>query len=178
MSKEITYEPINFKRLSDVTNIEPVTREKGRKVHRGRKKVELLADVATDVGVTHRRRMFKYIGNAIVVVVVALVILFRYTLIADNTAKISKLEKEFTAISEENINLQCSIDSKTDSDSIEEAATKLGMAQPSKSQKIAVNVVGGDYVEVAQSGSSHGEVSSLFYATIIETLGNVQEYLY
>ena len=177
MSKEITYEPINFKRLSQVTNIDPIPRE-AKKVHKSKKKVQLLADVASDVGVTNRHRMFKYIKNAVIVGAVALFILFRYTIVSDNTAKIAKLEKEYTEISESNINLQCEIDSVTDSDSIEDAATKLGMAQPSKSQKISVNVVGGDYVEVAKTEDEAVDVSPQFYATIIETMGNVLEYLY
>lgn len=179
MSEKITYEPINFKRLSHVTNIDPIPRETENKhTKKENKKVKLLADFASDAGVLHRRKMFRYIRNTAIVVAVAFVILFRYTAVSDNTVKISKLQKEYTELSENNINLQCEIDSLTDSDSIEEAAIELGMTKPSKSQKITVDVVGGDYVEVAGGDVGQSEGSSQFYATMIETLGNVLEYLY
>ncbi len=166
MAKEITYETVNFKRLSD------------KHIHQDNKDTRLLADVALSGGVTHKYKMFRYIKNTVIVAAVALTILFRYTMVADNTTKISSLEKEYTEISEANISLQCEIDSCTDSDTIEEAAGKLGMAQPSKSQKITVDVLGGDYVEVAKGDSTSKSGGSEFYATMIETLGNVLEYLY
>lgn len=168
MQKEITYLPVNFTRLSAVTN----------SVHKDNKKVELLADVASDVGVTHKKKMLRYIRNTVIVALVAFTILFRYTMVSDNKSEIRRLEKEYVQLSEANINLQCEIDSCTDSDSIEEAATKLGMSQPSKSQKITVDVVGGDYVEVAVSQPEENRETSQFYGTMIETLGNVLEYLY
>lgn len=167
MQKEITYLPVNFTRLSAVTN-----------VHKENKDVELLADVASEVGVTNKKKMFRYVRNTLIVAAVAFTILFRYTMVSDNKSQIKQLQKEYTQIAEANINLQCEIDSCTDSDSIEEAAIKLGMSQPSKSQKITVDVIGGDYVEVAEAKTEESHETSQFYGTMIETLGNVLEYLY
>ena len=172
MSKEITYEPINFRRLSDASSMSRVS-----SIQKENKNVELLADVALS-GVTHKHKMFRYIRNTVIVAAVAFTILFRYTIVSDNTSKLSSLKKEYTELAESNINLQCEIDSRTDSDSIELAAEKLGMAKPSKSQKVSVDVRGGDYVEVSKPRQTNSGEGSQFYATMIETLGNVLEYLY
>ncbi len=172
MANEITYEPINFKRVANSS---------ASQVHKAKKakKVELLSDVALGKGnVSNKRKTLRYIRNTVIVASVAITILFRYTVVSDNTADIKQLESEYAQLSEQNINLQCEIDSCTDSDSIEEAAMELGMSQPSKSQKVAVNVHGDDYVEVNRSEVKKTAGTSRFYASMIQTLGNVLEYLY
>ena len=65
MSKEITYEPINFRRISDISNSNNIN-----KVHKERRNVELLSDVVMS-GTAHKRKMFRYIRNTLVVAVVA-----------------------------------------------------------------------------------------------------------
>lgn len=182
MDNKITYEPINFKRISlDDNTVETKTKiNSGKSARNAKKNSALLADfVSMPETKAKRRKTFRYICNTAVVAVVAFVILFRYIAVMENTNEISKLKSGLADLTEDNINIQCEIDSKTDSDSIEAAAEKLGMAQPNKSQKISVDIKNDDFVEVSDSeGEKQTEVPSQFYATMIETLGNIQEYLY
>ena len=72
------------------------------------------------------------------------------------------------------------IDSALNLDKVEQVARNdLGMAKPEKYQTVYVNIKGDDYVEVAKDASGDEEKGGKqFYATIIQTLGNVLEYLY
>lgn len=180
MADKITYEPIAFKRIS--LEQKPVDENKNtKKTQRGAKRSRaLLADYVTTPEVkVKRRKTLRYVRNTAVVAAVAFAILFRYIAVMDNTSEISRLKSKLADLTEDNINIQCEIDSKTDSDSIESAAEKLGMAQPSKSQKVAVDIKSDDVVEVSGAEDAEKtEAPSQFYATMIETLGNIQEYLY
>ena len=181
MADKITYEPITFKRISlEQTPVD--TPAKAKKTHKGamKKSRALLADYVTAPEIkSKRRKTLRYVRNTAVIAAVALAILFRYIAVMDNTNEISRLKSKFADLTEDNINIQCEIDSKTDSDSIEAAAEKLGMAQPSKSQKVSVDIKSDDVVEVSGADEAEKtEAPSQFYATMIETLGNIQEYLY
>lgn len=179
MAEKFTYEPITFKRI-ELDKI-PVDNKNSAKSKRGAKKEKaLLSDLVTAPETkVKRKRTLKYISRTAVVAVVAFAILFRYISVMDNTNEISRLKAKYADLTEDNINIQCEIDSKTDSDSIEAAAEKLGMSQPSKSQKISVDIKSDDLVEVSDSDENKkAEAPSQFYATMIETLGNIQEYLY
>lgn len=183
MADKITYEPITFKRISlDENAVRTADKNiNNKKVREVRKNdTALLADFVSAPEIKQKKRKtLRYIINTVVVAAVAFTILFRYIAVMDNTNEISVLKAKLADITEDNINIQCEIDSKTDSDSIEEAAGKLGMAQPGKSQKITVDIKKDDFVEVGDLESENKTVApSQFYATMIETLGNIQEYLY
>lgn len=179
MAEKFSYEPITFKRIELDKN--PVDNKISAKSKKGaRKEKALLSDLVTaPEAKVKRKRTLKYISRTVVVACVAFAILFRYISVMDNTNEISRLKAKYADLTEDNINIQCEIDSKTDSDSIEAAAEKLGMSQPSKSQKISVDIKSDDLVEVSDSDDNKkAEAPSQFYATMIETLGNIQEYLY
>lgn len=180
MADKIIYEPITFKRVS-LEQTPADTDRKTKKTRKGasKKNRALLADYITVPEIkVKRRKMLRYVRNTAVVVAVAFAILFRYIAVMDNTSEISSLKSKLADLTEDNINIQCEIDSKTDSDSIEDAAEKLGMTQPSKSQKVSVDIKSDDVVEVSDTEDDKTQAPSQFYATMIETLGNIQEYLY
>ncbi|MBE7042976.1 MAG: hypothetical protein E7399_05720 [Ruminococcaceae bacterium] len=121
----------------------------------------------------------RLIGNLLLICVFAFLILFRYSAIVERDHELSVLKQERDAITDENKRLQVEIDSALNLDNVERVAmNELGMGKPEKYQTIYVNIQGDDYVEVAEEVEESTAEGKQFYATIIQTLGNVLEYLY
>ena len=126
------------------------------------------------------RWSLRLIGNVLLICVFAFAVLIRYSTIVERDHQLETLKKEYTSITDENKRLQVEIDSALNLDKVEQVARNdLGMAKPEKYQTVYVNIKGDDYVEVAKDASGDEEKGGKqFYATIIQTLGNVLEYLY
>ena len=126
------------------------------------------------------RWSLRLIGNVLLLCVFAFAVLIRYSTIVERDHRLETLKKEYTSITDENKRLQVEIDSALNLDKVEQVARNdLGMAKPEKYQTVYVNIKGDDYVEVAKDASGDEEKGGKqFYATIIQTLGNVLEYLY
>ncbi len=125
-----------------------------------------------------RRLPARLIGNVLLICVAALLILFRYSAIVERDHQLELLKVERNALVDENKRLQVEIDSALNLENVERIAmTELGMGKPEKYQTVYVNIQGDDYIEVAEEMEETAEGKN-FYATIIQTLGNVLEYLY
>ena len=111
--------------------------------------------------------------------VVAFAVLFRYSAIVERDHQLETLKEEYNAIADENKRLQVEIDSALNLNNVEQIAmSQLGMAKPEKYQTVYVNIKGDDYVEMEEEAEETPSEGNQFYATIIQTLGNVLEYLY
>lgn len=142
-----------------------------------RNKRELPAPVQHDSKI--KRGSIRLIGNVLFLCLVAFAVLFRYSAIVERDHKLESLKEECSAITDENKRLQVEIDSVLNLDNVEQIAmNELGMAKPEKYQTVYVNIKGDDYVEMAEEAEEETAGGKQFYATIIQTLGNVLEYLY
>ena len=163
---------------------EPVSAVRQREIHKNRiksntKMVEHRQAVPVVRQASEARRLpGRLIGNVLLVCVAALLILFRYSAIVERDHRLELLKEERNAILDENKRMQVEIDSALNLDNVERIAMiELGMGKPEKYQTVYVNIQGDDYVEVAEETEETAE-GKQFYATIIQTLGNVLEYLY
>ncbi len=126
-----------------------------------------------------RRGSLRLISNVLLLCLVAFAILFRYSTIVERDHQLETLKEEYNAIADENKRLQVEIDSALNLSNVEQIAmNELGMAKPEKYQTVYVDIKGDDYVEVAEETEEEPAEGKQFYATIIQTLGNVLEYLY
>lgn len=121
----------------------------------------------------------RLIGNVLLVCLFAFVVVFRYSAIVEKDHALTALKEERNAIADENKRLQVAIDSALNLENVERIAeSELGMGKPEKYQTVYVTVQGDDYVEVAEDTENDTTEGKQFYATMIQTLGNVLEYLY
>ena len=126
-----------------------------------------------------RRLPGRLIGNVLLVCVFAFVILFRYSAIVEKDHELGILKEKRNEILDQNKRIQVQIDSATNLENVEQiATTELGMSKPEKYQTVYVTIQGDDYVEVAEEIDYQPVEGKHFYATIIQTLGNVLEYLF
>ncbi len=163
-------------RLYENEPVSVVRQDRTRRVKSNNKIVEHKQAVQQTAGA--KRLPVKLIGNVLLACVAALLILFRYSAIVERDHQLEILKEERNAIVDENKRLQVEIDSALNLENVERIAmTELGMSKPEKYQTIYVNIQGDDYIEVAEEIEETAE-GKQFYATIIQTLGNVLEYLY
>lgn len=165
-------------RLYETEPVGAVLQKKAKKVNN--RLVEYRHSVpaaATAAGI--RKVPSKLIRNVLIACAVALVILFRYSAIVEQNHQLDLLKEERNEIVDENKRIQVEIDSALNLENVERIAmTELGMGKPETYQTVYVNIQGDDYVEMAEEIEEKTSGSKHFYATIIQTLGNVLEYLY
>ncbi len=126
-----------------------------------------------------RKSSVRVISSVMVMLAVAFLILYRYSVIVEQNEQISDLKSQYEELADANKRLQVTIDSSLNLANIEEIAiNRLGMRKPEKYQTVYINVTGDDYAEVTSSPQASNSRANQFYATIIQTLGNVLEYLY
>ncbi len=84
---------------------------------------------------------FKILSYAIIMLVICLSLLLRYTYIAQYRIQISSLDKEISSLAKKKENLEIELDKIKDSEWIElEAREKLGMDYPTSSQTVYLSV--------------------------------------
>ena len=97
---------------------------------------------------------FGVIGLAVVVCLMVLVV-FGYVQLYEATERVSDIEYQIAELQEENRILESLYESAIDLEHIELRAAELGMAQPTESQKVYVNLSGADHAEIyARDNSS------------------------
>lgn len=126
-----------------------------------------------------RRNSLRMIASVMVLLSLAFLMLFRYSAIVERTQEVARLQQEYDNLSSANKRLQVSIDSALNLTNIEETAVnELGMCKPEKYQLVYLDILGDDHVSLPQGAQGNRGMVRQFYATIIQTLGNVLEYLY
>ena len=162
-----------------------VTRQSAKQLERAGKKQTALTQKKKQMpsAVQHTNKLQKgslrLISNVLLLCVVAFAVLFRYSAIVERDHQLETLKEEYNAIADENKRLQVEIDSALNLNNVEQIAmSQLGMAKPEKYQTVYVNIKGDDYVEMEEEAEEAPSEGNQFYATIIQTLGNVLEYLY
>lgn len=87
------------------------------------------------------------IGLAVVVCLMVLVV-FGYVQLYEATERVSDMESRIASLEEEHRILESLYEGAIDLDYIELRAAELGMAQPTESQKVYVNLSGADRAEI------------------------------
>lgn len=90
---------------------------------------------------------FAVIGLAVVVCLMVLVV-FGYVQLYEATERVSDIESQISSLREENRILESLYEGAIDLEHIELRAAELGMAQPTESQKVYVNLSGADHAEI------------------------------
>lgn len=123
-------------------------------------------------------------------IVIVLLVLFamtfaimaRYALIMDLNYEISELEKEYTALQNENSRLAIKLEKQTNLDEIRTIAQdELNMATPVKSQKVYVKIPKNDYTVVSneyKDNVNNRPDSDSNFALLVDKVNSVIKLLY
>lgn len=117
---------------------------------------------------------FGVVGLAAVVCLMILVV-FGYVQLYEATERVSGMESRIASLEEENRILTSLYEGAIDLDYIELRAAELGMAQPTDSQKVYVNLSGADRAEI-YSREEGGWLAKIFRA-IESSASGLVEYL-
>lgn len=89
----------------------------------------------------NRITKFKAVVSILLIFALGFIVAYRYALITDLNYKISKLEREYENLRDENSRLKVAVEKDTDLPRIKEAAEKkLGMQKPDKYQIVYIRV--------------------------------------
>lgn len=117
---------------------------------------------------------FGVVGLGVVVCLMVLVV-FGYVQLYEATEHVSSMESRIASLEEEQRILTSLYEGAIDLDYIEQRAAELGMAQPTESQKVYVNLSGADHAEI-YSREEGGWLARIFRA-IESSASGLVEYL-
>ncbi len=117
----------------------------------------------------NRRAKFRLVLSILAVFAAGLLIVYRFALITQMSYNISKSEKAYNEIRNENSLIRMQVESDTDLTRIKELAeTKLGMQKPDKSQIVYVRVPKNDYTVVLNSPETADGIKSNVITGILD----------
>ena len=149
--------------------IEPEYERQTRKKARTQKKTKKSQNKA----VKESRKTAKYIFEIILAFAVLLTISYRYSLINARFSEKESLKAELADLQKQNAQLQLSIETGTNINSIEQQAKeKLGMKKLDNSQKVYVSLPKEDYVEASTEEVDTTEEETWWQALINDLFGN------
>lgn len=147
-------------------------------------------DVYNSNEVLKEKKKYKQnkIGKSRIVIVLLVLfamtfaIMARYALIMDLNYEISELEKEYTALQNENSRLAIKLEKQTNLDEIRTIAQdELNMATPVKSQKVYVKIPKNDYTVVSneyKDNVNNRPDSDSTFALLVDKVNSVIKLLY
>ena len=149
--------------------IEPEYERQTTKKARTQKKTKKSQNKA----VKESRKTAKYIFEIILAFAVLLTISYRYSLINARFSEKESLKAELADLQKQNAQLQLSIETGTNINSIEQQAKeKLGMKKLDNSQKVYVSLPKEDYVEASTEEVDTTEEETWWQALINDLFGN------
>ncbi|NTV89454.1 MAG: cell division protein FtsL [Clostridiales bacterium] len=117
----------------------------------------------------NRKQKAGFVFSLVVVVLAALVVMFRFAMITQISYNINSSEQAYAEMKNNNALLRLQIDKETDLASIRQAAeTRLGMQDPDKSQMVYISVPRNDYTVVMNSDSEKTGPVTAFLEDILE----------
>lgn len=121
----------------------------------------------------------KTVAFMLVIFATCFLIVYRYAVITELNFQISKAEKQYNEIRNENARLLVEIKKDTDLNTIQQIAeTRLGMQKPDKSQIVYMNVPKNDYTVVAESYIQDKDTNEGVFASLIDKIGRIASFLY
>lgn len=122
----------------------------------------------------------KAVCFVLVIFASCLVLMYRYALITELNYNISKLEKEYNEIRNQNSRLKLAIEKDMDLNKVREIAEKrLGMQKPDRYQMVYINVPKNDCTKVAESYKhSKDKANNNMFAVLLDKVGKFTRLLY